>query len=34
MIMLNKHFKINCHRVTLWEYMLLIEQIDKQANEK
>lgn len=33
MTMLNKHYRINCSRLTLWEYMLLIEQIDKEANE-
>jgi hypothetical protein len=34
MTMLNKHYRINCSRLTLWEYMLLIEQIDKEANEQ
>jgi hypothetical protein len=33
MVMLNKHYRLDCRRLTLWEYMLLIEQIDKEANE-
>lgn len=32
-VMIDKRYGVNCLRLTLWEYMLLIEQLTKEQDK-